>query len=488
MTPEQMAPVSKLVEDPCAGDMQTGHRRARTTSTSRGCATPAARSLRMRNRLAAHCSRTSPKMMFIFLPLIAALMFVLYLGSGRYYVEHLLFFVHYHAFFFVCGLAVVVLSRLATLFEGYSAAAWFDGAENVLITALVFYVPYYLYRAMRRVYGQGRWVTLAKFSLLGVGYLVFHDPHRRGPAVLHGADAVTARREGRAIEDPLDPARRHGRVLCVHRAARSSRTARQARDRRRRRQSRRRCRGELRGPRVWRAFGNAHARSVAAVSARDLRAAPHRSLQLGFAARSSRCFTSSHHSCKASRSTRLFSMSPRASARLARAEHIAREIKRLVRLRTELTASVGVAPNKLVAKIASALRKPDGLVVVAAGRCARTARPAAGTKALRAGSRRPCRRSKPSGIRTLGRVEPRIARAICGRFSAATPSACSNAPRASTIGRCLPDVDEKQISAEETFDTDIADPLRAAARDRAPRPTRPARGCARSELAAAVSS
>ncbi len=40
------------------------------------------------------------------------------------------------------------------------------------------------------------------------------------------------------------------------------------------------------------------------------------------------------------------------------AEHIAREIKRLVRLRTELTASVGVAPNKLVAKIASACASP----------------------------------------------------------------------------------------------------------------------------------
>jgi DNA polymerase IV len=51
---------------------------------------------------------------------------------------------------------------------------------------------------------------------------------------------------------------------------------------------------------------------------------------------------------------------------LGNAEHIAREIKRRIRERTELTASVGAAPNKLVAKIASALRKPDGLVLVSA--------------------------------------------------------------------------------------------------------------------------
>ena len=40
------------------------------------------------------------------------------------------------------------------------------------------------------------------------------------------------------------------------------------------------------------------------------------------------------------------------------------EIKAKILERTGLTASVGVAPNKLIAKIASDLRKPDGLVVV----------------------------------------------------------------------------------------------------------------------------
>ncbi|MGI8998092.1 MAG: Y-family DNA polymerase, partial [Candidatus Limnocylindria bacterium] len=43
-------------------------------------------------------------------------------------------------------------------------------------------------------------------------------------------------------------------------------------------------------------------------------------------------------------------------------EEAGRRIKQAIRDELELTASVGVAANRLVAKIASDLRKPDGLV------------------------------------------------------------------------------------------------------------------------------
>jgi len=47
------------------------------------------------------------------------------------------------------------------------------------------------------------------------------------------------------------------------------------------------------------------------------------------------------------------------------AEEIIVEIKRQVKMQTSLTCSVGLAPNRFLAKLASELEKPDGLVIIA---------------------------------------------------------------------------------------------------------------------------
>jgi len=46
------------------------------------------------------------------------------------------------------------------------------------------------------------------------------------------------------------------------------------------------------------------------------------------------------------------------------ASHIAQQLKNKIREKVKLTCSVGVSPNKLVSKIASDFKKPDGLTVV----------------------------------------------------------------------------------------------------------------------------
>jgi nucleotidyltransferase/DNA polymerase involved in DNA repair len=50
------------------------------------------------------------------------------------------------------------------------------------------------------------------------------------------------------------------------------------------------------------------------------------------------------------------------------AEQMGKRIKQAIKQQTGLSASVGMGSNKLIAKIASDLKKPDGLVIVPAGR------------------------------------------------------------------------------------------------------------------------
>lgn len=47
-----------------------------------------------------------------------------------------------------------------------------------------------------------------------------------------------------------------------------------------------------------------------------------------------------------------------------RAKEISLEIKRDIREKERLTASIGIGPNKLIAKIASDMKKPDGLTII----------------------------------------------------------------------------------------------------------------------------
>jgi len=139
-------------------------------------------------------------------------------------------------------------------------------------------------------------------------------------------------------------------------------------------------------------------------------------------------------------------------------EHVAREIKHRIRERTGLTASVGVAPNKLVAKIASDLRKPDGLVVVRADEITALLDPLPIRRLFGLGART-APKVEALGIHTLGelrRATPARLRPIFGRYTERVLQRAAGLDTRPVV----PDQDEKQISAEETFDTDIADHAR----------------------------
>jgi DNA polymerase-4 len=142
-------------------------------------------------------------------------------------------------------------------------------------------------------------------------------------------------------------------------------------------------------------------------------------------------------------------------------EHAAREIKHRIRERTGLTASVGVAPNKLVAKIASDLRKPDGLVVVRAEEITALLDPLPIRRLFGLGAKT-APKVEALGIHTLGELRqasPARLRPIFGRYTERVLQRAAGMDTRPVV----PDQDGKQISAEETFDADIADHARLRA-------------------------
>jgi len=106
-----------------------------------------------------------PIALIVLLPIMAFVLKALYPLSRRYYVEHLLFFVHFHAFFFLILIIQILIGRLNAVLPVPEVIG------TLMIVAASFYVPVYLFVAMRRVYGQGRLMTSFKYVVLTTSYL-----------------------------------------------------------------------------------------------------------------------------------------------------------------------------------------------------------------------------------------------------------------------------------------------------------------------------
>ena len=138
---------------------------------------------------------------------------------------------------------------------------------------------------------------------------------------------------------------------------------------------------------------------------------------------------------------------------LGAAETIGSEIRRRIAGQTGLTASVGVAPNKLLAKIASDLHKPDGMCRIGADNVRAIMDPLPVEKLFGVGPRTLpavhaagifcCGDLREAGDDVLQRLFGRHAQAMRDRASGIDDRPVE------------PNREEKSISAEETFAVDI---------------------------------
>lgn len=94
----------------------------------------------------------TPRMIFLLLPVFALLLKLLYVRRDFYYSEHLIFAVFFYDFLYLIGSIMLVFMFVDWL-------SWVPGVLSLLIL-------FYLYKSMRRVYGQSRGKTILKFFLL----------------------------------------------------------------------------------------------------------------------------------------------------------------------------------------------------------------------------------------------------------------------------------------------------------------------------------
>lgn len=135
-------------------------------------------------------------------------------------------------------------------------------------------------------------------------------------------------------------------------------------------------------------------------------------------------------------------------------EKIAAEIKQRILGDTELTASVGIAENKLVAKIASDLDKPDGLTIITPASYRKKLDPLPVSVIPGIGRETLQRLSAigVSSVRDLRVADNRDLEPIFGRFTQKTRARASGIDARPVV----PSREEKSISAEETYDRDLS--------------------------------
>ncbi|HET7839262.1 MAG TPA: DNA polymerase IV [Rectinemataceae bacterium] len=137
-------------------------------------------------------------------------------------------------------------------------------------------------------------------------------------------------------------------------------------------------------------------------------------------------------------------------------EAAARLIKARVRAATGLSISIGVAPNPYVAKIASGLRKPDGLVIVEEGEEEAFMLGLPLTKLWGAGEKTQ-ERFRELGIVSVAQLASLGQAQISSLFGRAGGQFLYGAARGRDPGIMGGEPESRSMSAETTFERDIAD-------------------------------
>ncbi len=136
-------------------------------------------------------------------------------------------------------------------------------------------------------------------------------------------------------------------------------------------------------------------------------------------------------------------------------EEIGRKLKERIKEKTGLTASVGIAPNKLVAKIASDLEKPDGLTIIPEDKVRGRLSPLRADRVWGVGEVTYARLLK-LGIKTLGDLAEADDGKLAAEFGENWGRSLKERARGIDDSELVTQWEPKSLSRETTFERDTA--------------------------------
>jgi hypothetical protein len=106
-----------------------------------------------------------PLLVLVFMPVLALIQQIVFLGSGRFYIEHLILTIHNHSFLFFA----LILGALLQFVER-TAVPVLAATAGQLNTIIMFWVVVYLYLSFKYFFEQGYIVTFFKFVTASIIY------------------------------------------------------------------------------------------------------------------------------------------------------------------------------------------------------------------------------------------------------------------------------------------------------------------------------
>jgi hypothetical protein len=116
----------------------------------------------IKDELAGYFYQKLPFLIFLSLPIITIIFWLVFYSKKLNYTEHLIFSYTFFTFLFIC----MILFYIIALFSS-SVSEFLIGISSLII------FPLYLYKSLRNFYEQNRWKTILKFIFLNPLFGIF---------------------------------------------------------------------------------------------------------------------------------------------------------------------------------------------------------------------------------------------------------------------------------------------------------------------------